>query len=636
MGVRFFSIFILLAITPSLYAQEDDAQFTECTPPFTCGGFDNLSYPFWSDDRPQYCGEEGFKLRCNETDRHPVIEVNGEEFQVLRISQSAQLQMTISRIDSGNGSCPTSWDYSLFHPAETVVNMTLVGSCSKLPRLRGSNNASQRIQCTSGGKPTFYLFLGENETNPTDCGNIVEVPVQKKGLDEFNSGTVGLSELLRTEFDVEYLANGDYCSKCFMSGGSCGSNSTSSSQRFVCFCPDEPYDFKCGNSGREASFAAENRKLIIVVTTMGTGVLLTCILMNFLKKKKSPIIPMGVFKKVTETDRDIEDFIKNHESLAPKRYSFSDVKKMTNSFKEKLGQGGYGDVYKGTLPDGHLVAVKVLNASKGNGQEFINEVASISRTSHVNVVTLLGFCLQGQKRALIYEFMPNGSLEKFIFKKSTLKANQHLGWEKLYQIAIGIARGLEYLHRGCNTRILHLDIKPHNILLDEDFCPKISDFGLSKLCTRKDSIVSILEARGTIGYIAPEVFSRNFGAVSHKSDIYSYGMMVLEMVGGRKSSEMGLIDSSEIYFPHQFYKDLELANELESQGLRTTEESECEKKMILVGLWCIQTNPSDRPSTNKVIEMLEGSIEALPIPPKPFLSSPPVSPLSSATASMLV
>nr|DAD35414.1 TPA_asm: hypothetical protein HUJ06_006054 [Nelumbo nucifera] len=145
-------------------------------------------------------------------------------------------------------------------------------------------------------------------------------------------------------------------------------------------------------------------------------------------------------------------------------YSYSQVKEMTNSFKDKLGQGGFGGVYKGKLLDGRVVAVKVLSETKGNnGEEFINEVASISRTSHVN-----------QKRALIYEFMPNGSLEKFIYGSKSLIMNPHLGWERLYQIAIGIARGLEYLHRGCNTRILHFDIKPHNILLDQDFCPKIS------------------------------------------------------------------------------------------------------------------------------------------------------------------
>ena len=153
------------------------------------------------------------------------------------------------------------------------------------------------------------------------------------------------------------------------------------------------------------------------------------------------------------------------------RYSYSDIKKITNYFKNKLGQGGYGSVYKGKLHDEHTVAVKVLSESKGDGEDFINEVASISRTSHVNVVRLLGFCLNGSKKALIYEFMPNESLEKFIYEeKNSLKNDHQLDCKTLYDIAVGVVRGLEYLHRGCNTRILHFDIKPHNILLDNDFC----------------------------------------------------------------------------------------------------------------------------------------------------------------------
>ncbi|XVF09555.1 hypothetical protein REPUB_Repub07fG0104200 [Reevesia pubescens] len=365
------------------------------------------------------------------------------------------------------------------------------------------------------------------------------------------------------------------------------------------------------------------------------SILIICII-TFCFRRKIPCIRTTSFLwKFSKSDLDIEAFIRKNGTLAPKRYSYSDVRKMTNSFKEKLGKGGYGSVYKGKLLDGHFAAVKVLNTSKGNGQEFINEVASISRTSHVNVVTLLGFCLEGRKRALIYEFLPNGSLERFIYKENTLKDCQHLSVEELYKIAIGIARGLEYLHRGCNTQILHFDIKPHNILLDENFSPKISDFGLAKLCTRKESIVSMLEARGTIGYIAPEVFCRSIGGVSHKSDVYSYGMMILEMVGGRKNLDVGVSQTSEVYFPHWIYRHVEQGNiEPKLLGLMTREETEIARKMIVVGLWCIQTNPIDRPSMSKVIEMLEGSIEVLQFPPKPYLSSPPRSPLEDSISSV--
>ncbi|CAN4077193.1 unnamed protein product [Withania somnifera] len=184
--------------------------------------------------------------------------------------------------------------------------------------------------------------------------------------------------------------------------------------------------------------------------------------------------------------------------------------------------------------------------------------------------------------------MPNGSLQKYICGNGPL-----LG---LYRIPVGIAKGLEYLHLGCNTRILHFDIKPHNILLDEEFYRKISDFGLAKLCTRKESIVSMLGARGTIGYIAPEVISRSFGGVSHKSDVYSYGMMVLEMVGGRKNVKEEVSHTSEIYLPHWAYQHVQLVDDLKLHGLTNEEEEEeTARKMILVGLWCIQTDPAQRP-----------------------------------------
>ncbi|KAF6139599.1 hypothetical protein GIB67_033603 [Kingdonia uniflora] len=243
----------------------------------------------------------------------------------------------------------------------------------------------------------------------------------------------------------------------------------------------------------------------------------------------------------------------------------------TRNLRRIIALGGFGGVFKGKLLDGRLVAVKVMRESKGDGEDFMNEVASISKTSHVNVVSLLGFCFDGSKRALIYEFMSNGSLEKFIHKNKPLETTSSLPWEKLYEIVVGVSRGLEYLHMGCNTRIVHFDIKPHNILLNEKFCPKISDFGLAKLSYTQESYLSMSDARGTAGYIAPEVFSRNFGVVSHKSDVYSFGMMVLEIVGGRKN----LADrTSEIFFPHWIHTRIELKEDLGLHGITSETDAE--------------------------------------------------------------
>ncbi|KAL6206442.1 hypothetical protein ACLB2K_023690 [Fragaria x ananassa] len=202
---------------------------------------------------------------------------------------------------------------------------------------------------------------------------------------------------------------------------------------------------------------------------------------------------------------------------------------MTNGFRKKLGDGGFGSVFSGKLPsNGVPVAIKVLKDSKGNGDDFVNEVGTIGRIHHVNMVRLLGFSAEEGKRALIYEDMPNSSLEKFITSKDN---NASFDWMKLRNIITGIAKGIEYLHQGCDQRILHFDIKPHNILLDHDFNPKISDFGLAKLCSKEDSLISMTAARGTIGYIAPEVFNGNFGTVCNKWSMFSNHKNLYECLG---------------------------------------------------------------------------------------------------------
>ncbi|KAL6289596.1 hypothetical protein ACE6H2_007106 [Prunus campanulata] len=236
---------------------------------------------------------------------------------------------------------------------------------------------------------------------------------------------------------------------------------------------------------------------------------------------------------------------------------------MAKGFKEKLGEGGYGSVYKAKLRSGRLVAIKMLGKSKANGQDFINEVATIGRIHHVNVVQLIGFCVEGSKRALVYDFMPNGSLDKYLFSQQGVIS---LNCEKMFEIALGVAR--------------------------------------ARLCPLDNSIVSLTAARGTIGYIAP--------------DVYSFGMLLMEMAGRRKNLNATIEKSSQIYFPTWVFDQLSEGKDIKV-GDATEEEEKIIKKMIIVALWCIQMKPSDRPSMNKAVEMLEGEIESLEMPPKPFL-----------------
>ncbi|PRQ56207.1 putative glycerophosphodiester phosphodiesterase, protein kinase RLK-Pelle-LRK10L-2 family [Rosa chinensis] len=288
---------------------------------------------------------------------------------------------------------------------------------------------------------------------------------------------------------------------------------------------------------------------------------------------------------------------------------------MSNGFKEKLGEGGYGSVFKGKLRSGRFGAIKMLSKSKSNGDEFVSEVGTIGRIHHVNVVQLIGYCVEGSKRALVYEFMPNGSLDKYIYSK---EKSITLCCKKMLQISLGVASGIDYLHQGCDMQILHFDIKPHNILLDDNFIPKVSDFGLARLYPTDNSIVSLTAARGTMGYIAPELFYKNIGGVSYKADVYSFGMLLMEMASKRKNLNALAEHSSQIYYPSWVYDQYNAGNDLEISH-HTEDEKNIIKKMVITALWCIQMKPSDRPSMNKVIEMLEGDIENLQLPPKPLL-----------------
>ncbi|KAF8020152.1 hypothetical protein BT93_G0760 [Corymbia citriodora subsp. variegata] len=313
-------------------------------------------------------------------------------------------------------------------------------------------------------------------------------------------------------------------------------------------------------------------------------------------------------------DENIEDFLQAHNNFLPIRYSYSNIKKITRNFKHKLGEGGYGSVYKGILKSGNEVAVKVLNKPKSNGQDFISEVGTIGRINHVNVVQLVGFCFNNSKQALVYDFMSNGSLDKHIFSKD---GNNILDYERIYEISLGVARGIEYLHRGCDMQILHFDIKPHNILLDQNFTPKVSDFGLAKLYPTNHNIVSLTIARGTLGYMAPELFYKDIGGVSYKADVYSFGMLLMEMAGRRKNVNANVDHSSQIYFPLWVYDQLNKENEIEMEVAEV--EREIIRKMVIVALWCIQLIPNDRPSMSKVLNMLEGNVDELRLPPKPLL-----------------
>ncbi|KAL7240320.1 hypothetical protein ACSBR2_006052 [Camellia fascicularis] len=601
-----FSFFVVSHLVIVHSTWQDDKYQHGCPQSFNCGKLGPIKFPFSNDTYPR-CGL--CTVNCSEP--VPIIywgwkHERYERYEVKEFLNDEAVNVRHKWLEEliNSKSCDIFSNLTLLSGPSISYTISSNLTLFKCPTNSNSKPQLQTEVYNFSNCPGYTVYYTDpNQHTPIPANlspDCVVIPLPMLPSIR-NQNVSDLFSLLAYEFTIGLHVSKE-CNECRHNGGQCQGHGV----------------FHCINDeGRS------NLKLILgaaAAAAAGVGILL--ILSFYIRKLLQ--------SELTESYQNVENFLTNYRSLTPKRYTYSDIKKMTNSFRVKLGQGGFGCVFKGKLENGCFVAVKVLKGLKGTGEEFINEIATISRTSHVNIVTLLGFCFEGRNRALIYEFMPNGSLEKFIYDRN-LSTFHQLGWEALYRIVVGIARGLEYLHRGCNLRILHFDIKPHNILLDEDFCPKISDFGLAKLCPQKESIISLLGTKGTIGYIAPEVFSRNFGGVSHKSDVYSYGMLILEMVGGRKGIDVGVDQGTEIYFPEWIYKRLELNEELGLPDNVNDEANESAKKMIIVGLWCIQTNPSHRPSMSRVVAMLEGSLESLQIPPKPFLSSPSRSPAESST-----
>ncbi|XP_028801236.1 G-type lectin S-receptor-like serine/threonine-protein kinase LECRK1 [Neltuma alba] len=295
-------------------------------------------------------------------------------------------------------------------------------------------------------------------------------------------------------------------------------------------------------------------------------------------------------------------------------FSYSELKKATHGFKQQLGKGSFGSVYRGTLHKGRkLIAVKMLHKSIDEGErEFEAEMQAIGKTHHKNLVRLLGYCAERSKRLLVYEYMSNGSLEKLIFGDSTMRPD----WDQRRRIALDIARGLLYLHEECRAPIIHCDIKPQNILMDELFTAKISDFGLAKLLM-PDQTRTFTQVRGTRGYLAPE-WNKNT-PITVKADVYSYGIMLLEIVFCRRSLVVNMLNPEQIVLSNWVYKCF-ARRELNKLVVGEEVDNSLMENMVKVGLWCIQDEPFLRPSMKSVVLMLEGVTEVA-IPPSPSSDS---------------
>ncbi|XVF27188.1 hypothetical protein REPUB_Repub14bG0085300 [Reevesia pubescens] len=297
----------------------------------------------------------------------------------------------------------------------------------------------------------------------------------------------------------------------------------------------------------------------------------------------------------------------------PNTFSYSELKAATEDFspKKKLGEGGFGPVYKGTLSDGRVVAVKQLSVASHQGKnQFVTEIATISAVQHRNLVKLYGCCIEGNRRLLVYEYLENKSLDQALFGQNDL----HLDWPTRFNICLSTARGLAYLHEESRPRIVHRDVKASNILLDAELCPKISDFGLAKLYDDKKTHISTRVA-GTIGYLAPEYAMR--GHLTEKADVFGFGVVALEIVSGRPNSDHTL-ENDRIYLLEWAWTLHETNQSLGLLDPTLVEFDENEAlRVIGVALLCTQASPMMRPPMSRVVAMLTGDIEVSSVTAKP-------------------
>ncbi|XP_020577423.1 G-type lectin S-receptor-like serine/threonine-protein kinase At2g19130 [Phalaenopsis equestris] len=342
------------------------------------------------------------------------------------------------------------------------------------------------------------------------------------------------------------------------------------------------------------SSSGDNKRSVIIICTAilaGVGAILCALLLLALRYRSRRFISI---RKTTEGPLV--------------RYTYAELQYMTRNFSDKLGGGGFGTVFKGTLPNSNALAVKRLEGVQQGEKQFRTEVSTLGFIQHINLINLRGFCSEGTKRLLVYDYMQNGSLDSHLFKENC----KVLSWRARYEIIKGIARGLAYLHENCRECIVHCDIKPENILLDENNCPKLADFGMAKLIGKNFSRV-LTTMRGTVGYLAPEWISGL--PITPKADVYSFGMMLFEIISGRRNINH--------QFEFVFFPAWAATKIWEGEFLVLLDERlKCDvliEELVTasrIASWCIQDSESHRPSMGQIVQILENLAE-VNVPPVP-------------------
>ncbi|XP_050225372.1 LEAF RUST 10 DISEASE-RESISTANCE LOCUS RECEPTOR-LIKE PROTEIN KINASE-like 1.2 isoform X1 [Mercurialis annua] len=579
-----------------------DPKYLACNPS-NCGDGQNITFPFYIQDQQEsFCGYPGFSLSCNNS--RPIIKLQGLDYIIHHISYKTQtLRISNTAVFDTTRTCtPPFGNLTLpedrFRLASNQTGVFLFYKCNKtLLGNRNSELVNYEVECLIGSEDGPTLKLAENDRM---VGNASEACDEGVRVHVDGDGDVsdGVGKMLERGFVVDWIASN--CSMCEDSGGKCGFDNKT--YHFKCYCTDRPHAWDCNPE--------TNRRGLKLGLGLGGGIGLLALLSslyifrNRLKKRinsSSNFISSNSFSNMSSRS-DVED---GGVYFGIPLFSYTELEKATSSFdrKKELGDGGFGTVYHGKLKDGREVAVKRLyEHNYRRVEQFMNEIEILTRLRHKNLVTLYG-CTSRRSRELllVYEYIPNGTVADHLHGDRA--KSSPLTWPNRMSIAIETATALAYLHA---SDIIHRDVKTNNILLDNNFCVKVADFGLSRLFPTDVTHVSTAP-QGTPGYVDPEY--HQCYQLTDKSDVYSFGVVLVELI-----TSMPAVDISrhrhEINLANLAVNKIQKCefDELIDPSFGYKSDEEVKRMTILVAelaFRCLQQDKELRPSMDEVLEELQ-------------------------------
>ncbi|KAI3462564.1 hypothetical protein Pfo_019227 [Paulownia fortunei] len=643
---RALLIILTAALLTAAYSQPATT-YANCDRTFSCGTISNVNFPFTGGDRPSYCGLPEFALTCRE---NTITELtyNSLAYRVLHLDQT-QKTLILSRSDLYNNSCPSEF-------RNTVLNSTLFSYSGPqneaLTLFYGCNTTAMSMRpynlfsCNSSGLnfTDAYYLIGPVPSDPIlriiNCSMNIGVPVLRAAGNLLTALQMSLGEALMQGFIVNYnVPHERLCSACNNLGGQCGFDSILS--QFVCICGDRPCPFALtlppeASADAPAPLEGSTRPTtgrdiaLFIAGAVLAGVGLGWLIFHCRQRRKQRLASQSaqiVSKHITTppsskglSSSPSNNFTKSIPSYPSSKsdlgrgssyfgvqvFNFTELEEATNNFdpSRELGDGGFGTVYYGVLPDGRIVAVKRLYENNFKRvEQFMNEVEILTRLRHQNLVTLYG-CTSRRSRELllVYEYIPNGTVADHLHGKRAKSGL--LSWPVRLNISLETADALAYLHK---SDIIHRDVKTNNILLDNDFHVKVADFGLSRLFPNDVTHVSTAP-QGTPGYVDPEYYQCY--KLTEKSDVYSFGVVLIELI-----SSLQAVDTNR--HRHDINLSNMAVNKIQNHTLHELvdltlgfETNSTVRRMVTLvaelAFRCLQQERDMRPSMEEVLEVLRG------------------------------